>query len=68
MDIKIPTIGSRGDVQPFIALALGLVRVGHQVDILTHPVMQNLVESHGLAFSPVSPDVNMNEVDPLFTS
>jgi hypothetical protein len=44
------------------------VRVGHQVDILTHPVMQNLVESHGLAFGPVSPDINMNEVDPLFTS
>jgi sterol 3beta-glucosyltransferase len=68
MNIKIPTIGLRGDVQPFIALAQSLVRAGHKITILTLPVMRHLVESHGLAFGPVSPDVNMNEVDPLFTS
>ena len=68
MDINIPTIGSRGDVQPLIALALGLVHVGHQVTILTHPVMRHLVESHDVACVPISPDVNMYEVDPLFTS
>jgi sterol 3beta-glucosyltransferase len=30
------TIGSRGDVQPYIALALGLKKEGHRVTIVTH--------------------------------
>ncbi|MEN6522911.1 MAG: glycosyltransferase, partial [Anaerolineaceae bacterium] len=29
MRIIIPTIGTRGDVQPYIALAIGLKRAGH---------------------------------------
>jgi len=45
MNIKIPTIGLRGDVQPFIALAQSLVRAGHKITILTLPVMRHLVES-----------------------
>lgn len=65
MNIRIPTIGSRGDVQPFIALAQGLVRAGHQVTILTHPVMCNLVETHGIPFTPIGPDVDMDEVSAL---
>jgi hypothetical protein len=36
MHITIVTIGSRGDVQPFIAFALGLQRAGHHVRIATH--------------------------------
>jgi UDP:flavonoid glycosyltransferase YjiC (YdhE family) len=39
MKIAIPTIGSRGDVQPFIALAQGLGRVGHAITLASHPVM-----------------------------
>lgn len=30
------TIGSRGDVQPYIALALGLMKDNHRVTIVTH--------------------------------
>ncbi|KAG6891346.1 hypothetical protein C0992_008461 [Termitomyces sp. T32_za158] len=30
------TIGSRGDVQPYIALGLGLIKEGHRVTIVTH--------------------------------
>lgn len=30
------TIGSRGDVQPYIALGLGLLKDGHKVMIVTH--------------------------------
>ena len=38
------TIGSRGDVQPYIALALGLMKDNHRVTIVTHrelPAMRN---------------------------
>ena len=31
MKITIVTIGSRGDIQPFLALGVGLSRAGHQV-------------------------------------
>jgi UDP:flavonoid glycosyltransferase YjiC (YdhE family) len=59
MKILIPTIGSRGDVQPFIALAQGLTRAGHITTLASHPVMKNLVESHGVAFAPIGPDINI---------
>lgn len=36
MHITILTIGSRGDVQPFIALGLGLKQAGHHVQLATH--------------------------------
>lgn len=61
MRIVIPTIGSRGDVQPFIALAQGLVQSGHVVTLASHPVMKTLVESHGMAFAPIGPDINLAE-------
>jgi UDP:flavonoid glycosyltransferase YjiC (YdhE family) len=59
MKIVIPTIGSRGDVQPFIALAQGLILVGHTVTLGSHPVMRTLVESHGVSFEPIGPDINL---------
>jgi len=59
MRIVIPTIGSRGDVQPFIALAQGLGHAGHTVTLVSHPVMQALVESHGVPFAPIGPDIDL---------
>lgn len=40
--VTIITIGSRGDVQPFIALALELEKHGHRVRIATHEVRQTI--------------------------
>ncbi len=59
MRIVIPTIGSRGDVQPFIALAQGLERAGHTVTLMSHPVMRALVESHSVEFAPMGPDIDI---------
>jgi UDP:flavonoid glycosyltransferase YjiC (YdhE family) len=59
MNILIPTIGSRGDVQPFIALAQGLIHAGHTVTLASHPVMKSLVESHGVPFAPIGPDIDL---------
>jgi len=61
MRIAIPTIGSRGDVQPFIALAQGLVQAGHSVTLASHPHMRTLVESHGVTFAPIGPDIDLAE-------
>lgn len=59
MKILIPTVGSRGDVQPFIALAQGLAQAGHHVTLASHPVMRGLIESHGVTFAPIGPDLDL---------
>ena len=43
------TIGSRGDVQPYIALGLGLKAEGHRVTIITHAEYKEWIEGFGLA-------------------
>lgn len=56
MVITCLTIGSRGDVQPYIALAKGLMKDGHKVRIATHTEFGPWVESHGIEFAPVAGD------------
>ena len=50
------TIGSRGDVQPYIALCKGLLAEGHQPRIATHVEFKEWVEGHGIEFAPVAGD------------
>jgi len=57
MRITILTVGSRGDVQPFIALGLGLQQAGHTVQLVTHSPFQAMVHSYGLEFAPIEGDV-----------
>ncbi|HRN67236.1 MAG TPA: glycosyltransferase [Promineifilum sp.] len=54
--ITIVTTGSRGDVQPFIALGLGLTANGHTVRLATHTLYADWIQSNGLGFSPVEGD------------
>ncbi|PFH54756.1 glycosyltransferase family 1 protein [Amanita thiersii Skay4041] len=50
------TIGSRGDVQPYIALAKGLMADGHRCRIATHGEFQAWIESYGIEFGYVGGD------------
>jgi len=50
MRIAIITIGSRGDVQPFVALGQGLIKAGHTVRLVTHQDFEAFVKSYGLEF------------------
>jgi sterol 3beta-glucosyltransferase len=45
MHFTFLTIGSRGDVQPYIALAKGLLADGHRVRISTHGEFREWIES-----------------------
>ena len=48
LNILIQVVGSRGDVQPFVALGQVLKsQYGHRVRIATHPVFKNFVEDEG---------------------
>ena len=59
MKFIIPTIGTRGDVQPYIALALGLIHRNHSVTLATHPCMRTLVESYGIPFASIGPNIDI---------
>lgn len=52
--ITILIVGSRGDVQPFIAYALGLQKCGHTMRIATHEAHRAFVTEWGLGFSPLA--------------
>lgn len=47
------TIGSRGDVQPYIALCKELLKEGHKPRIATHAEFEPWVRKHGIDFAPV---------------
>jgi sterol 3beta-glucosyltransferase len=47
------TIGSRGDVQPYIALCKALLKEGHRARIATHAEFEPWVRKHGIDFAPV---------------
>ena len=53
LHITCLTIGSRGDVQPYIALAKGLMKEGHKVRIATHGEYKDWIEGHGIEFGYV---------------
>lgn len=56
MRITCLTIGSRGDVQPYIALCKRLLQEGHHPRIATHGEFKDWIESHGIEFAYVGGD------------
>ncbi|KAJ8060680.1 hypothetical protein OCU04_010985 [Sclerotinia nivalis] len=56
LNIVIQVVGSRGDVQPFIALGNELQLAGHRVRIATHDVFQKFVRDSGIEFYAIGGD------------
>lgn len=57
LNVVIQIVGSRGDVQPFVALGKVLkADYGHRVRLATHPVFKSFVEEHGLEFFSIGGD------------
>lgn len=57
MKITILCVGSRGDVQPFIALGGGLRKAGHETTVATHEDFQELARVAGLGFCQVEGNI-----------
>ena len=55
--IGIIALGSRGDVQPYVALGKGLQDAGYFVRLVTHESYERFVRSYGLDFLPVKGNV-----------
>lgn len=53
LHVLLPTLGSAGDVHPYIALGAALTARGHRATILTNPFFQPLIEAQGLGFLAV---------------
>jgi sterol 3beta-glucosyltransferase len=60
MRIAIIAPGSRGDVQPYVALGKGLSEAGHRVRMVTHQNFEALVDGHSLEFWPL--EINSQEI------
>ena len=56
LNIVIQVVGSRGDVQPFVALGSELLRRGHRVRLATHNTFSEFVRKAGLEFYPIGGD------------
>lgn len=54
MRLTLCTFGSRGDVQPYLALGQGLQGAGVQLRIATSRYHEALVRRHGLEFHPLT--------------
>ncbi len=56
MNVVIQIVGSRGDVQPFVALGQALKKYGHRVRLATHATFKSFVEENGLEFFNIGGD------------
>ena len=59
--IAIFTMGTRGDVQPYIFLSKELIKNGHEVSLGSHPCWRALVEESGVHFEPIGPDIDIEK-------
>lgn len=59
--IAMFTMGTRGDVQPYIFLSKELIRKGYEVVLGSHPCWKNLVEKAGICFAPIGPDIDIEK-------
>ena len=57
MRVLLSTIGSRGDVQPLVALAVQLRELGQEVRVCAPPDFREWIEGLGIPFVPVGPEV-----------
>lgn len=57
MKIGLIAFGTRGDVQPILALANGLNAAGHHARVMAGVNFADWVHSHGVEFAPINVDV-----------
>ena len=64
MRVLLSTIGSRGDVQPLVALALALRESGHESRLVVPPDFREWIEGRGLAVTPIGPGLRRMTASP----
>ena len=59
--IAMFTMGTRGDIQPYVYLAQELIENGCDVLIGSHPCWRELIQSAGVNYVPVGPDIDIEK-------
>jgi UDP:flavonoid glycosyltransferase YjiC (YdhE family) len=65
MRFKFAALGTRGDVQPLLAVAQSLLANSHAVTFAAAPIFQELIESSGLNFRPLGSLTKSSMMDML---
>ena len=60
MRVTLVACGSRGDVQPMLALALGLQKAGHDVLLTVPPDFEAWVKTYGCRVQSLGPGFRNN--------
>jgi vancomycin aglycone glucosyltransferase len=63
MRVLLSTIGSRGDVQPLVALAWQLKSLGEEVRLCVPPDFRDWIESLGIPVTPIGPEARRASVN-----
>lgn len=53
MRVRLATIGSTGDVRPFVWMARTLKHAGHEAVLLAAEYFRPMIESYGVACHPL---------------
>lgn len=56
--------GSRGDIQPYIALAQQLIQLNKSVRIVSGKSYESFITAYGIDFYPLSMDYQSSDIDP----
>lgn len=59
--IAMFTMGTRGDVQPYIYLCKALMKEGFEVTLGSHPCWEKLICDAGIIFEPIGPDIDIEK-------
>jgi len=57
MKVTFLTLGSRGDVQPYVALSKELIKNGHEALICTGETFKSFIEENGVGFHKAASDL-----------
>ncbi|WP_296992950.1 glycosyltransferase [Thalassospira sp. UBA1131] len=66
MHVMLMTYGTRGDVQPFVALGRGLIQRGHRVTVAAPERFARFITDHDLEFKPLTDALIALMDDPQF--
>ncbi|BDW88172.1 glycosyltransferase [Thalassospira tepidiphila] len=66
MHVMLMTYGTRGDVQPFVALGRGLIQKGHRVTLAAPERFAGFITDHDLEFTPLTDALIALMDDPQF--
>lgn len=57
MKIFMIALGTRGDIQPYVGLGLGLQKAGHEVTICSTANFESFIREYGLRFEPTRDEI-----------